>query len=65
MLNEYDRPIKGYKTSSEYEHPSTVLYDNFAPKVEEEIFVNTAEEISETPNPEMTEEITEEKEGEE
>lgn len=60
MLNEYDRPVKGYKTSEMYEHPATVLYDNFAPKVEEEVFVETAEEVSEVENPEVTEEVTEE-----
>ena len=37
MINEYDRPVKGYKTSEQYDHPATVLYDNFAPKVEEEV----------------------------
>lgn len=59
MLNEYDRPVKGYKTSEQYDHPATVLYDNFAPKVEEEVFVETAEEVSEVENPEVIEEVTE------
>ncbi|MBR2652476.1 hypothetical protein IKD56_03985 [bacterium] len=77
MINEYDRPSKGYKTFEQYEHPATVLYDNWAPKVEEEVFVETAvEEISEVPAEtveemvevvpeEVAEEIVEEKEGEE
>ena len=76
MINEYDRPQKGYKTSEMYDHPATVLYDNFAPKVEEEVFVETAvetpevteetvEEIVETTPSEVAEEIVEEKEGEE
>lgn len=76
MINEYDRPQKGYKTSEMYEHPQTVLYDNFAPKVEEEVFATTTEEIPETNEvvieevvepavEELTEEIVEEKEGEE
>ena len=69
MINEYDRPVKGYKTSEMYEHPATVLYDNFAPKVEEEVFVATTEEVTEVENPEVTEEvveeIVEESEGEE
>lgn len=69
MINEYDRPVKGYKTSEQYEHPATVLYDNFAPKVEEEVFVATTEEVAEVENPEVTEEvveeIVEESEGEE
>ena len=77
MINEYDRPSKGYKTFEQYEHPETVLYDNFAPKVEEEVFVETAvEEISEVPAEtveemvevvpeEVAEEIVEEKVGEE
>lgn len=76
MINEYDRPVKGYKTSEMYDHPATVLYDNFAPKVEEEVFVETAvetpevteetvEEIVETTPSEVAEEIVEEKEGEE
>ena len=77
MINEYDRPVKGYKTAEMYEHPATVLYDNFAPKVEEEVFVETAVEeatevevptveemVEETPI-EVAEEIIEEKEGEE
>lgn len=77
MINEYDRPVKGYKTFEQYEHPTTVLYDNFAPKVEEEVFVETAVEkapevevptveeiVEETPS-EVAEEIVEEKEGEE
>lgn len=73
MINEYDRPVKGYKTAEQYDHPATVLYDNFAPS--EEVFVETA--VEEIPNeemvveeiPETTEEIVEEtieeKEGEE
>lgn len=76
MINEYDRPVKGYKTAEQYEHPATVLYDNFAPKVEEEVFVETAveevpteevviEEITEPAVEELQEEIVEEKEGEE
>lgn len=77
MINEYDRPVKGYKTFEQYDHPATVLYDNFAPKVEEEVFVETAVEeapevevptveemVEETPL-EVAEEIVEEKEGEE
>lgn len=55
MINEYDRPTKGYKTSEQFEHPATVLYDNFAPQVEEEVFVETTEEV-----PEVSEEIVEE-----
>lgn len=75
MINEYDRPVKGYKTSEMYDHPATVLYDNFAPS--EEVFVETAveevpnEEIIEETAPEIPEEISEvieetveEKEGE-
>ena len=76
MIQDYDRPVKGYKTSEMYEHPSTVLYDNFAPKVEEEVFVETAveetpseeiviEEVTEPSVEELQEEIVEEKEGEE
>lgn len=71
MINEYDRPVKGYKTSEMYDHPATVLYDNFAPS--EEVFVETA--VEEIPSEEVIipEEITEvieesveeEKEGEE
>ena len=73
MINEYDRPVKGYKTSEMYDHPATVLYDNFAPS--EEVFVETA--VEEIPNeePEIVEipveiqetieETVEEKEGEE
>ena len=71
MINEYDRPVKGYKTSEMYDHPATVLYDNFAPS--EEVFVETA--VEEIPSEEVVipEEITEvieesveeEKEGEE
>lgn len=73
MINEYDRPVKGYKTAEKYDHPATVLYDNFAPS--EEVFVETA--VEEIPNeemvieeiPETTEEVVEEtieeKEGEE
>lgn len=67
MINEYDRPVKGYKTAEQYDHPATVLYDNFAPS--EEVFVETA--VEEIPNeeviseePEMVEEIIEESEGE-
>lgn len=67
MINEYDRPVKGYKTAEQYDHPATVLYDNFAPS--EEVFVETA--VEEIPNeevisevPEMVEEIVEESEGE-
>ena len=76
MINEYDRPVKGYKTAEQFDHPATVLYDNFAPKVEEEVFVETAveevpteevviEEITEPAVEELQEEIVEEKEGEE
>ncbi len=72
MINEYDRPVKGYKTSEQFEHPDTVLYDNFAPKTEEEIFVQTAEEVPETEGTVIeeviepaVEEIIEESEGEE
>lgn len=81
MINEYDRPTKGYKTFEQYDHPATELYDNFAPKVEEEVFVETAvEEISEVEAPtveemvettgnevaeEIVEETVEEKVGEE
>lgn len=76
MINEYDRPSKGYKTSEQYDHPTTVLYDNFAPKVEEvfvetaveetsEVPVETVEEAIETNAEEVAEEIVEEKEGEE
>lgn len=64
MINEYDRPVKGYKTANEYDHPATVLYDNFAPS--EEVFVETA--VEENPveeSAEIVEEIIEEKEGEE
>lgn len=73
MINEYDRPSKGYKTAEQYDHPATVLYDNFAPA--EEVFVETA--VEEIPNEEVTteeipeeimevvEETVEEKEGEE
>lgn len=79
MLQDYDRPVKGYKTSEMYEHPATVLYDNFAPA--EEVFVESA--IEEIPNEEVIisedemiedineiieepiiEEVIEEKEGE-
>lgn len=69
MIKEYDRPVKGYKTAEQYEHPATVLYDNFAPA--EEVFVETAiEEIpsEEVPLTEIVEEVSEEveeKEGEE
>lgn len=55
MLNEYDRPVKGYKTSEMYDHPATVLYDNFAPS--EEVFVETA--VEEVPNEEIIEEAVE------
>lgn len=76
MINEYDRPVKGYKTSEQYDHPATVLYDNFAPKVEEEVFATDTvevaeveeapvEEVVETTPEEVAEEIVEEKEGEE
>lgn len=76
MINEYDRPVKGYKTSEQYDHPATVLYDNFAPKVEEEVFATDTvevaeveeapvEEIVEETPVEVAEEIVEEKEGEE
>lgn len=50
MIQDYDRPVKGYKTFEEYDHPATVLYDNFAPA--EEVFVETA--VEEVP---LTEEI--------
>ena len=53
MIQDYDRPVKGYKTFEEYDHPATVLYDNFAPA--EEVFVETA--VEEVP---LTEEIIEE-----
>lgn len=49
MINEYDRPVKGYKTSDQYEHPATVLYDNFAPS--EDVFVETA--VEEEPSEEV------------
>ena len=67
MINEYDRPVKGYKTSEQYEHPATVLYDNFAPAenvfVEEAVEVNEpSEEIVKEPSEEIIEEV---KEGEE
>jgi hypothetical protein len=67
MINEYDRPVKGYKTSEQYEHPETVLYDNFAPA--ENMFVEEAVEVTE-PSEEIKEESSEEiieevKEGEE
>lgn len=55
MINEYDRPVKGYKTSEMYDHPATVLYDNFAPA--EEVFVETA--VEEVPNEEIIEETVE------
>ena len=65
MIQDYDRPVKGYKTSEMYEHPATVLYDNFAPA--EEVFVESAveevpltEEIVEEPIEEITEEVIEE-----
>ena len=79
MLQDYDRPVKGYKNSKLYVHPATVLYDNFAPA--EEVFVESA--IEEIPNEEVIisedeiaedineiieepimEEVIEEKEGE-
>lgn len=58
MINEYDRPVKGYKTAEQYEHPATVLYDNFAPS--EQVFIETA--IEEIPNeePEIIEELPQE-----
>ena len=68
MINEYDRPVKGYKTAEQYDHPATVLYDNFAPS--EEVFVETAveeipnEEIISEPIEEVVEEVVEESEGE-
>lgn len=80
MIQDYDRPVKGYKTSDMYEHPATVLYDNFAPS--EEVFVETAveevplteeviipeeeiiEDINEVIEEPITEETIEEKEGE-
>ena len=49
MINEYDRPVKGYKTSDQYEHPATVLYDNFAPS--EDVFIETA--VEEEPSEEV------------
>ena len=73
MINEYDRPVKGYKTANEYDHPATVLYDNFAPS--EQVFVETA--VEEIPNEEeiiseptesveeVVEEVTTESESEE
>lgn len=73
MINEYDRPVKGYKTAEQYDHPATVLYDNFAPS--EEVFVETA--VEEIPNEEeiiseptesveeVVEEVTTESESEE
>lgn len=73
MINEYDRPIKGYKTAEQYDHPATVLYDNFAPS--EQVFVETA--VEEIPNEEeiiseptesveeVIEEVTTESESEE
>ena len=79
MIQDYDRPVKGYKTSEMYDHPATVLYDNFAPA--EEVFVESA--IEEIPSEEIViseeetiedinniieepiEEVIEEKEGEE
>lgn len=62
MIQDYDKPVKGYKTSEMYDHPSTVLYDNFAPA--EEVFVETAiEEIPSEepiiPEEEMIEDINE------
>ncbi len=73
MINEYDRPVKGYKTAEQYDHPATVLYDNFAPS--EQVFVETA--VEEIPNEEeiiseptesveeVVEEVTTESESEE
>ena len=73
MINEYDRPVKGYKTAEQYDHPATVLYDNFAPS--EQVFVETA--VEEIPNEEeiiseptetveeIVEEVTTESESEE
>ena len=49
MIQDYDRPVKGYKTSEMYDHPATVLYDNFAPA--EEVFVETS--VEEIPNEEV------------
>ena len=49
MINEYDRPVKGYKTSDQFEHPATVLYDNFAPS--EDVFIETA--VEEEPSEEV------------
>ena len=49
MIQDYDRPVKGYKTSEMYDHPATVLYDNFAPA--EEVFVESA--VEEIPNEEV------------
>lgn len=79
MIQDYDRPVKGYKTSEMYDHPATVLYDNFAPA--EEVFVETAteeipleevviseDEVIEDINEiveDPIEEVIEEKEGEE
>lgn len=79
MIQDYDRPVKGYKTSEMYDHPATVLYDNFAPA--EEVFVETAveeipseeviipeeeiiEDINEVIEEPIIEEVIEEKEGE-
>ena len=58
MINEYDRPVKGYKTAEQYEHPATVLYDNFAPA--EAVYVEEAVEVIE-PSEEIVEEASEEK----
>ena len=52
MINEYDRPVKGYKTAEQYEHPATVLYDNFAPA--EAVYVEEAVEVIE-PSEEIVE----------
>ena len=78
MIQDYDRPVKGYKTFEEYDHPATVLYDNFAPAKEEEVFVETAVEepiaeeiiseeipMEEVVSEDIIEEIVDEKEGEE
>ena len=67
MINEYDRPVKGYKTAEQYDHPATVLYDNFAPA--EAVYVEEAVEVIE-PSEEIVEKASEEiieevKEGEE
>lgn len=58
MIEGYDRPTKGYVTNTEFVHDEVKLYDNFAEK-EESTFTN------EIPVEVETEEIIEEKEGEE